>query len=132
MDAKTESTHWKRKFSRVDMDMKGDFRILREEKEKELFSSQIKTVGEGGLMLVSSVPLAVDTPLQVRLFHGNNVITLFSTVVWTKPVDENEASGFKIGLQYHPIHQASLLHIDFLLQTEQNNRQIPSNPDHPQ
>jgi hypothetical protein len=105
--------------------MKGDFRILQEEKEKEPFPGRIKTVGKGGLMLVSPVPLAVDTHLQVRLFEGNRVITFLSKVVWTNPADKNEAPSFNVGLQYDPIHQVSLLDIDFLIQTKQSNLQKP-------
>ncbi len=132
MATKTDSTNWKRKFPRIDVEMKGDFWVLEEEKEKEMFSSEIKTVGKGGAMFISPVPLAVDTHLKVRLLDGNHGITFLSKVVWTKPVEKNEASGFYVGLQYDPTQQVSLLEIDFLLQTAQNKRQTPSNPDNPQ
>jgi hypothetical protein len=127
MVAKTESKNWTRKFPRIDLDLKGEFWILEEVNGKEMFSTEIKTVGKGGLMLVSSIPLAVDTHLKVRLFDGNHGITFLSKVVWTKPVGKNEASGFNIGLQFDPTQQVSLVEIDFLLQTEQNKRQRPSN-----
>jgi hypothetical protein len=130
-----DSKNCKRKFPRIDIEMMGDFRMLQEEKEKEKekepFPGRIKTVGKGGLMLVSPVPLPLDTHLQVRLFEGNRVITFLSKVVWTNPADKNEATGFNVGLQYDPMHQVSLLDIDFLIQTEQSNRQNPSNHNHP-
>ncbi len=110
--------------------MKGDFRILQEEKDKEPFQGRFNTVGKGGMMLVSPVPLAVDTFLQVRLFEGNRVITFLSKVVWMNPADKNEERDFNVGLQYDPMHQVSLLDIDFLIQTRQNNRQNPSNHNH--
>ena len=112
--------------------MKGEFWILEEENEKEMFSSEIKTVGKGGLMFVSPVPLAVDTHLKVRLLDGNHGIMFLSKVVWTKPVEKNDASGFNIGVQYDPPQQVSLLEIDFLLQTAQNKPQTLYNPDNPQ
>lgn len=132
MAAKTDSKNWKRNFSRVDMEMKGEFWILEEVNEKEMFSSEIKTVGKGGFMFVSPVPLAVDTHLKIRLLDRNHGITFLSKVVWTKSVGKNEASGFYVGLQYDPTDQDSVLEIDFLLQTAQNKRQTSSNPDNPQ
>jgi hypothetical protein len=132
MATKTDSKNWKRKFPRIDVEMKGDFWVLEEEKEKEMFSSQIKTVGKGGAMFVSFVPLAVDTHLKVRLYDGNHGILFLSKVVWTMPVEKSEPSCFNIGLQYDPAHQVSLLEIDFLLQNEQNKGQTLSEPDIPQ
>jgi len=106
--------------------MKGEFWILEEVSEKEMFSSEIKTLGKGGLMLVSSIPLSVDTHLKVRLLDGNHSITFLSKVVWTNPVEKKDSSGFNVGLQFDPPQQVSLLEIDFLLQSEQKKSETHS------
>jgi len=111
--------------------MKGDFWILEEEKESEMFSRQIKTVGNGGLMFVSSVPLSVGTHLRVRLFDGSHDITFLSKVVWTKPVENSETTGFIIGLQYDPSDQVSLLDVDFFLKIEKDKRKTFAKSDNP-
>jgi PilZ domain-containing protein len=106
--------------------MKGEFWILEEVSEKEMFLSEIKTLGKGGLMLVSSIPLRVDTRLKVRLLDGNHGITFLSKVVWTNPVEKKDTLGFNVGLQFDPPQQVSLLEIDFLLQSEQKKSETHS------
>jgi hypothetical protein len=71
-------------------------------KRKKMFSSEIKTVGKGGLIFISPIPLSVDTHLKFRLLDGNHGITFLFKVVWTKPVEKNEGSVFYVGLRYDP------------------------------
>lgn len=106
----------KRKHPRVEMDVKGDFRILLPEKDIERYPMTTKTIGRGGLMFVSSTPLSEGTPLQVRLYPYSQEINFIATVAWMKPSTEDTAPGYKIGIQFKPIRQASLLLIDLLLQ----------------
>ena len=107
---------FKRKHSRVNIDLKGDLRILQPKIDRQVYPGQVQTIGGGGLMILSAVPLLVGTPLQIRLYHQSNVITVNSRVVWSEPERYREGSGFKCGLQYDPMQQASLLDIDFLIQ----------------
>ena len=116
MIARKEPIRLKRKHPRVNLEMKGDYAFLQPpEREKERHSSRIQTLGGGGMMILTSDPLSIGTPLQVRLFHPPNIIIVNSKVVWTEPSGENKREGFQIGLQFWPPIQSSLLHIDFLL-----------------
>ncbi len=106
----------KRKFPRLKTEVKGDFRILLPEKDKELYPISTKNIGRDGLMFDSSIPLSEGTPLQVRLYPYSDKITFIAKVAWMELRTENAASGYKIGIQFNPARQASLLLIDFLLQ----------------
>lgn len=131
MIAKIDTKNCKRKFPRIQKEMEGQFWVLEAEKKKEMLSSRTATIGRGGLMFVSSVPISVDTHLKVRLYDENHDITFLSRVVWTKPVEKNQSPGYFIGIQFDPPQQVSLLHIDFLLQNEQSEGQEVSGPDLP-
>jgi Tfp pilus assembly protein PilZ len=95
--------------------MKGDYSFLQPDKDKERHSSRIKTLGGGGVMILSTAPLSVGTRLLIRLFHYPNIITVNSKVVWAEPREANKLDGFRVGLQFSPPTQSSLLHIEFLL-----------------
>lgn len=111
-------TIWKRKFPRINLEMNGDCRILMPEKDQERYPSHIKTLGGGGLMLISPLLLSEGTPLQVRIFHPAGPITLNACVVWAETLGKDEGTGFKVGLKFDPNFQAAALQIDFLLHTE--------------
>ena len=118
MLARRESIRWKRKHPRINLEMKGDYSFIQTDKDKERHLSRIKTLGGGGMMMLSNDPLSVGTPLQVRLFHHPNIITVISKVVWSEPSEPNKADEFQVGLQFWPPTQSSLLHIDFLLKEQ--------------
>lgn len=119
----------KRKYPRLNREIDGDFRILLPEKDTKHYSMKTKTIGRGGLMVVSSVFPSIGTPLQLRLFHRPNVITFNSRVVWTKRFKENKHLRFRIGLKYDPPTQVSLLNVDFFLQDQfYIDRLDPSEP----
>jgi HD-GYP domain-containing protein (c-di-GMP phosphodiesterase class II) len=106
----------KRKYPRIKMEVKGDFCILLPEKDKEIYPIRTKDIGRDGLMFDCSIPLSEGTPLRVRLYPYSDEITFIAIVAWVEPNAKNSASGYKIGIKFKPIRQASLLLIDFLLQ----------------
>ncbi|MFI5304716.1 MAG: HD-GYP domain-containing protein, partial [Nitrospiria bacterium] len=65
----------RRKHPRLDLEIDGDFRLLEHENITEYCLIKVKTIGRGGLLIVTSVPLPIGTPLRVRLFHCPNTIT---------------------------------------------------------
>jgi HD-GYP domain-containing protein (c-di-GMP phosphodiesterase class II) len=110
----------KRKYPRIKMAVKGDFRILLPDKESKIHLFKTRNLGRNGLMFDSSVPLAEGTPLQVRLYPFSDEITFIAVVAWTEPKVKADSRIYKVGLQFKPIRQASLLLIDFLLQAPAN------------
>ena len=113
-------TIWKRKFPRVDLEMKGDFQILMPDRDRDHHSGRIKTLGGGGMMMISPLPLSEGTPLQVTILLPPDPITLNARVVWAEPAGKEAGSGFKVGLKFDPKFQAAALQIDFLLQKKDN------------
>jgi HD-GYP domain-containing protein (c-di-GMP phosphodiesterase class II) len=108
-----------RKFPRVNIEIKGEFRILYPENNEgieKVFAIKARAIGRGGMMMFSPINVGEKTPLQVRLFPFSQTITLNAKVAWTKPVGAKDSLGFKIGLEFDSKFQASLLLIDFLLQ----------------
>ena len=111
------TTIWKRKYPRVKLEMNGDFSLLLPEMDKERTPAEIKTLGGGGIMFISSIPLSVGTPLQMRLFHWANVVKFTSRVVWSDPIVENDSTGFQNGVQFEQITNESLIQIRNIMQT---------------
>jgi hypothetical protein len=114
------STIWKRKYPRVNLEMKGDFSLLLPEMDKERIPAEVKTLGGGGIMFISSLPLSIGTPLQVRLFHWANVVKFTSKVVWSEPIVDKDSTGFQNGLQFEKISNESLIQIRNMMQTWMN------------
>ncbi|MBI3595186.1 MAG: HD domain-containing protein [Nitrospirae bacterium] len=106
----------KRRYPRIKMAVKGDFRILLPEKDKKIYPIRTKNLGRNGLMFDSSVLLAVGTPLQVRLYPFSDEITFIAVVAWIEPGADVTSRIHHVGIEFKPIRQASLLLIDFLLQ----------------
>ncbi|MFI5304010.1 MAG: HD domain-containing phosphohydrolase [Nitrospiria bacterium] len=118
-DIPNRAKYGNRKFPRVNIEVKGDFRILHSEDNKEVekvHAFKAKAIGRGGMMMISPVTVGVETPLRIRLFPFSQTILLVAKVVWTKPIEEKESKNFKIGLEFDSHYQSSPLLIDFLLQ----------------
>lgn len=99
--------------------MRGDFSLLLEEMEKERIPAEFRTLGEGGAMFISSMPLSVGTPLQVRLFHWANVVKFTSKVVWSEPSDDTDSKEFRNGVQFDLISNESMIQVRNIMLTWQ-------------
>lgn len=117
------TTIWKRKYPRVNLEMRGDFSLLLQDMEKERVPTQIKTLGGGGMMFISPMPLSLGTPLQIRLFHWANVVKLNSKVVWSEPVVENDSTEFRNGVQFDQISNEAMIQIRNIMLTWQKKSQ---------
>jgi PilZ domain-containing protein len=109
---------WKRKYTRIKLEMKGDYRVIQGDGNIERHSTRIKTLGGGGLMCTSSDPITIGTRLQIRLFHFTHIITVNSKVVWTELLENRYPSIFNIGIKFLPSTQSSLLQVDFILNSK--------------
>jgi hypothetical protein len=114
------STIWKRKYPRVNLEMKGDFSLLLPEMDKERIPAEVKTLGGGGIMFISPLPLSIGTPLRVRIFHWANVVKFTSRVVWSEPIVKKESTGFQNGVQFEQISNETLVQIRNIMQTWMN------------
>ena len=114
------ATMWKRKYPRVNLEMRGDFSLILPDMEKEKIAAQIKTLGGGGLMFVSPVPLSIGTALQFRIFYWANVIKFTTRIVWSEPDVNPESTQFKNGGKFEDISNETMIQIRNIMQSQQN------------
>ena len=108
-----------RRYPRVNLKLKANFRILQPEKEKDRVELNTVSLGGGGLMIQSPVHLQTGTRVEMRLFHYAHVIEFVAEVTWTKKQVGAKTAHFKCGLEYVKISQDSLLDIHHILETHQ-------------
>jgi HD-GYP domain-containing protein (c-di-GMP phosphodiesterase class II) len=106
-----------RKFPRIRMELNGDFRIVDGGKCSELFPLRTRDIGRDGMMFYAAGAIPEGTLLQVNLYPRSNKITFTASVAWSAPCTKFNKRGFEIGLRFNPVRQASLLLLDFLLQS---------------
>ena len=119
------SIEYDRRYPRVNLELKADFRILLPQNEKDRFELQTKSLGGGGLMFLSPVKLSSGTRVEIRLFYYAHVIQFIAEVVWTEQLVGTETADFKCGLEYVKISQDDLLNIHQILENHRNLKTIP-------
>ena len=113
------STIWKRKYPRVNLEMRGDFSLLIPDMDKEKISADVRTLGGGGLMFICSMPLSAGTLLVMRLFHWANVVKFTSRVVWSEPLVLKDSTCFRNGVKFDEISNESLIQVRNIMKTWQ-------------
>ena len=121
------SIDYHRRYPRVNLELKVDFRVLLHENEKDRISLNTISLGGGGLMFLSPNKLPTGTRLEMRLYHYAHVIKFIAEVAWTEHLVGTETSDFKCGLEFVKISQDDLLHIHHILETHQNIQSGSSN-----
>lgn len=115
----------KRAHPRVAVDLKTDFQVLQFRKEgnfsPERVVSMAKTLGTGGLMFISNVPLPVGTKVDMKIHYYSITVEFVAEVVWTKEEAGFGASEYFCGSQYSAISYDNMTHIRNILKSHQVN-----------
>lgn len=113
----------RRAHPRANLELQADFRILLPDKplDQDRQKAKTQTVGGGGLMFVSPVPLSLGTKLEMRLFYTTFILEFIAEVVWIEQLVGNETADFKCGLQYVDIADGDLAYIHYILYSNQQS-----------
>jgi len=86
-------------------------------------SHNIKSLGGGGLMFISPVPLNIGTRLEMTIFNFMVQINFIAEVIWTRKVTEPKPSQFQYGVIFSEISDENLVEISRILNS---NKPIPN------
>jgi hypothetical protein len=116
MTTLSNKINFQRKHPRVEVELKGNFRIPSGEVSKPLPTS-IKMLGCGGLMIESSIPLAKGTRLEMNLFFEDQAIPFTGEIVWAESPMLGKTSSCKCGMRFLKISHNNLLDVHYILYT---------------
>ena len=113
-----------RQHPRAEVDLKTDFKILSAKKEDdispgELVTSNARTLGEGGLLFVSRVPLTVGTRVDMKLYFYSLTIEFVAEVVWIKEQIGFGTSEYVCGSKFSAISNDNFSHLRNILRSYQ-------------
>lgn len=115
----------KRAHSRVPVDLKSDFQVLQLKNNIDPLAQRIdsmtKTLGTGGLMFISNVPLPVGTKVDMKLHYYSIIVEFVAEVVWTKEETGFGTSEYFCGSRYSAISYDNLTHIQNILKSHQTH-----------
>jgi len=115
-----------RKHPRINLELLAEFSVSdpdqKEGVKKE--SVLIKTLGGGGVMFTSPVPLPEGALVNMKVFFEFSAIPFQAEVVWTELQVERKQNEFRCGLKFRSILDDDLLYIQHFL-----HKQLQTNPD---
>lgn len=115
MNQNAKNVVFQRKHLRVHTDLKARFSILFSGTRPKSLPTEVKMLGCGGLMLISSIPLVKGTRLEIELFHDRHKIPFTAEVVWTRNGLLAGTESLHCGLRFLNISQESILHVHQIL-----------------
>ncbi|MFI5305079.1 MAG: PilZ domain-containing protein [Nitrospiria bacterium] len=78
----------------------------------EMVSVSIKSLGGGGIMIISPILLREGSLVKTTLFFQSSEISFMAEVVWTdKKSGKKEQKEFRMGLKFRSISDNDLLYI---------------------
>jgi len=110
-----------RNHPRLNIDMLAYYQIFvngRYEKRVPLF---LKTLGKGGLMFLSPIPLSVGKELQMRFHYYSKLIEFTAIGVWSEKVLKRNSLLFKNGASFANISNDNLSRIDHIINIHTGN-----------
>jgi hypothetical protein len=117
-------TGFKRNYPRLNIDMLAYYQILVNgiyEKEVPLL---LKTIGKGGLMFLSPIPLSIGKELQMRLLYYSKLIEFTAKGVWTEKIERRNRLMFKSGAIFTAISNDNLDYINHIVNIHTGNRAV--------
>lgn len=90
-----------REFRRINLELKGSFRVLNCERNEGC--AEIQNIGHGGLMFISSSALAKGDSLNMIVYYREFEIPFNAKVVWTESLLGSSPEEFKYGIRYQSI-----------------------------
>ena len=111
----------KRKFDRVNLDLRSHSRIILPDMDPEWFHPHVKCLGGGGLTFDFPSEFRIGTEIQMRLFYYTDEIDLVGEVVWSGKFGEFRNSTYKCGLMFTKISKENQARIDRIINVHLNH-----------
>ncbi len=111
----TKSDIYKRKHPRINLEVQAFYEIQGRSKFEKQIPLAIKTIGKGGLMFVSPIPLSIGKELPMRLHYYSRIIEFTAMGVWLEKIPENKNSLFRSGAIFIEISDENKDHINQIL-----------------
>ena len=113
-----------RKHARINLELLAIFSVAGpNEKSSKKESVLIRTLGGGGVMFLSPIPLKEGTLVDMTAFFEFSAIPFLAEVVWTEMNVERKQKEFRCGLKFRSIGDDDLLFIHHFL-----HKQLSINP----
>ncbi|MHB8483477.1 MAG: PilZ domain-containing protein [Nitrospiria bacterium] len=106
---------YNRKHPRIDLKLRAFFQIQPQGKFGKQIPLVIKTIGKGGLMFVSPIPLSIGKELSMRLRYYSRSIEFTVKGVWLEKIQKNKNSMFRSGAVFTEISDENMDHINQIL-----------------
>ncbi len=110
-----------RNHPRLNIDMLAYYQILVKgmyEKQIPLF---LKTIGKGGLMFLSPIPLSVGKEIPMRLFYYSEFIEFTAKGVWAEKIQKRDTFLYKSGAVFTNISDKNLNRIGHIVNLHTGN-----------
>lgn len=104
-----------RNHPRLNIDMLAFYEILVNGIYEKRVPLLLKTIGKGGLMFISPIPLSVGKELQMRLYYFSKLIEFTAKGAWSEKIRKNKAFLFKSGAAFANISNENLDRIDYII-----------------
>ena len=115
MISPTNPEVYNRKHTRINLDLQAFFQILVKGKDEKRIPLTIKTIGRGGLMFISPIPLSIGKELLMRVHYYSRIIDFTAKGVWLEKVEKNKHSLFRSGATFTEISDENRVQIDHIL-----------------
>ena len=110
-----------RNHPRLNIDMLAYYQILVQgvyEKEIPLF---LKTIGKGGLMFLSPIPLSVGKEIPMRLLYYSEFIEFTAKGVWSERIRKKKTFLYKSGAVFTSISDKNINRIGHIVNLHTGN-----------
>jgi c-di-GMP-binding flagellar brake protein YcgR len=88
----------RREFSRVNLELKGVYRVLYPERNEGC--AEIQNLSQGGLMFISSDTLNKGNLLDMKVYCQDFDISVNAKVVWAEELSGILSAEYKFGIEY--------------------------------
>ena len=88
----------KREFQRINLELKGSYRVVGLERSDGC--AEIQNIGHGGLMFISSSSLNRGDSLDMTIYYQEFEIPINISVVWSEKLMGTLPNEFKYGVKY--------------------------------
>jgi len=106
----------RRKFPRVDVEIKGIFRVIDSKTKDGL--AEIQNVSLGGVMFISSSPLQSGGLIEMTLFLKGSEISHKANVVWAEKVKGLLAPECQYGIEFVTISPLERRYLSFIISSD--------------
>ncbi len=109
-----------REFPRVNLDVKGIYRVLNQERKEGC--AEIQNLSHGGLMFIASHSLNKGVLLDITIYYQELEIPLNAKVVWAEPMSDTLPIEYQCGIEVMKISTIDKIYLSLLIASCQETK----------